>query len=669
MHKKSRLNYSRRIFSLILLLIVLFVEESIARQRFWVPKVLPQTHYKIDARISPDEKQIKGNEIITLTNTSSQEIDEIAVDWSISVSRFIEINYKGQALTPLNKPDNQPIFSPLLYKLSEPVFPGSKLELFVTFKANDVVDDTVNEIKLINWYPRLWWDGLPAYDAFKVKVNIPSGYAMAVSGLLNKKTGYYENNGAKSFGVYLGKGLKVREREVEDIQIKILFTEKGSECANLCLETATDVIKFYKHWHGFYPYRFIYIVPGQPRPVGGYPFSSGIVVIHGQEQFDKRPLNFWKWITAHEIGHQFWGEYVLNGDLIDWLMIGMGIYADRKYAFFRNFDKEVYKSLVSRYLSGVQKQLDTTVDIPQAQFEKISYDHNNIVVHGKGYSIISALESTLGEELFEKVYRRCLRDYGKKRLGYNEFWRVCEEETGENLAWFFDQWVRSNKYLCYGIDYQESILEGNKYTTTINIRCKGTLHMPVPLKAIFEDGTSQTKVTDRALEVTPLQFESNAKLKEAILDPDSNLAMLKEPLPVLPEGFLKRITRLPWTNAGDEVLKIFEEVKNLKFQDSETWFKLGMILFDSGYYQNSFEAFDRVLGFNPSRNDRFASLVWMGHLKDLSGSRKEALKYYREALELDLGTTIWHDQYKIEINRKWVEERLKVPFQWKKPSK
>lgn len=97
------------------------------------------------------------------------------------------------------------------------------------------------------------------------------------------------------------------QKTIGDVQITALFTEAASECARLCLETAADVVKFYTGWLGFYPNRFLYIIPGAAEPMGGYPFSSGIVFIHGREKMDEKPLDHWQWITAHEIGHQYWG--------------------------------------------------------------------------------------------------------------------------------------------------------------------------------------------------------------------------------------------------------------------------------------------------------------------------------------------------------------------------
>ncbi|NIM14690.1 MAG: hypothetical protein GTO45_21915 [Candidatus Aminicenantes bacterium] len=657
---------SKRLRVSIIFICLVLVQQVSAGQKFRVPAEPPKAHYKIEARIDISNHMVEGQEKILFINSSSRPISLLAFDWAIKDSRSIEIDINGNPLA-LAVPEKKPtISSPLLYMLPEPINPGSTVELNVKFKAVDLIGHNDKEIKLIRWYPRLWWEGLPTHDTYEVKLDIPPGYALAASGRLNKKTGYYENKGVRTFGIYLGKDLKTEKKDVEGILITALFTEKGWECANLCLETAADVVKFYKNWLDFYPFNFLYIIPGASRPMGGYPFASGIVVIHGQEQFKKKPLLHWKWITAHEIGHQYWGEYVLEDDVPGWLWIGMGIYADREYVMSRNLGLTKHTGLMNRYIKGVRKRFDTTVDIPEAQLKRLQYDHNNVVVHGKGYSIISALECVLGKETFERIYKKCLKDYGGKRLGYKTFWRVCEEESGQNLKWFFNQWVRSNKYLSYQVISQESIKKNKKYISRVKVECVGSLRMPIPVKAVFEDGSSQIKFTNRLFKVNHLEFESKARLKEVILDPDKKLAVLKTPLLLTVEELPDNISDLPWTDAGEDALKLFERAKDLKLEKTYPWFKLGLTLFDGGYYKESFYAFQKVSVLNPSKFYHFTALVWMGHLNDLLGTREEALKYYQEALTYDTGDTMRHDQYRLQINRKWVEERLKTPFKWGK---
>ncbi len=90
-----------------------------------------------------------------------------------------------------------------------------------------------------------------------------------------------------------------------------------------------------------------------------------------------------------------------------------------------------------------------------------------------------------------RTYKRCLREFGGKRFGWRDFRAVAEKESGRSLAWFFDAWVRSNQYLCYGVDSKECRADGNGgFTTEVRVKRLGTMSMPVPVRAVFEDGSA-----------------------------------------------------------------------------------------------------------------------------------------------------------------------------------
>jgi len=95
------------------------------------------------------------------------------------------------------------------------------------------------------------------------------------------------------------------------VRVRAVFTKKGRPCAELLLKTPVDVIAFYRERFGVYPQLSRAIVPGMDYPAGGYPPASGLVVVHGQHRMAERPEAFWRWITAHEIGHMYWGDLVL----------------------------------------------------------------------------------------------------------------------------------------------------------------------------------------------------------------------------------------------------------------------------------------------------------------------------------------------------------------------
>jgi tetratricopeptide (TPR) repeat protein len=654
----------------VILLVVLFAaEHGRSEQGFYVPANPPSAQYKIESRLTISDKSvtIEGTESVTFKSALAKPLSVVAVDWSVDPANSIEMKAGGTLLHLLNQELGLATTFPLFFELPKPLQPGEVLELGVKFTRR--FDSNPAEIPLQKWYPALWWEDIPTRNSFKVRFAPPPGYVMAMSGRLNKESGYYENEGVTTtFGIYLARDMRTEEKDVDGVLITSLFNKEGEECARLCLNTAADIIPFYKSWLGIYPFKFLYIIPGGPGPWGGYPYASGIVVIHGQQKFSSMPLLHWKWITAHEIGHQYWGEYVMSDDYpydytASWLMIGMGIRTDKSWVLSRNLGLDKHLTFFDRYLDGVKKRYDTTVGAPPSLMKTQKFDLNNVVIHGKGFSILSALESVLGKESFEAILKRCLKDYGGRRLGWRDFWKLCEQESGQNLSWFFEPWVRSNKYLCYQITSRDSAQDKDRFVTQIRVESAlDSIQMPIPVEAVFEDGSSQIRTTDRLLRANLLKFESRSKLKEAILDPDHLLAMLPEPLPVSPGSLREAISELPWTGSGNEALRIFKLPDTRNIVDADSWFKLGLTLFDGGYTRESLESFTKTTELNPGKLLYFAALVWIGHDQDLLGDRGKAIAAYTEALKYDTGNSMQHSQYGMIINRQWVEDRLKTPF-------
>lgn len=627
---------------------------------YWVPSNPPKCHYEIDAKIDPDNGLIEGKEKITLKNDSTRALSVIAVDWRLSASYTLTISVNGEELVLLNRKENDTVKSPLFYQLPENLLSGGQTQLDISFKNTFDVEEEVTSFGRTNWYPRIWWDGLPVHDSFSVGLDIPEGYVLAITGCLNETNGRYETDGARTFGVHLAKDHKTETREVDGIQVTTLFTEKGAKAAAVCLETAVDAIKFYKDWLGFYPFESLYIIPGGRGRWGGYPFATGIVVIHGEETFKEgEPLTHWKRITAHEIGHEYWGEWVLDPEDPAWVWIGMGIFSDTEYILDRGIDPERRQGWMSNYLNGMNMYYDTTIDIPPARLDKIRYDHNNTVIHSKGFSVVSALDSVLGRETFIRIYKKCLQTYGGKRLGWRELQRFFEQESGQNLNWFFDQWVRSNKYLCYEIENIESTQNGENFLSTVQVKQLGTMTMPIPVKAVFEDGSEQTKKTDRNLQIQDVTFTSTSKLKEAVINPEHKLAMLQEPLAEISDEAADMLS-LGWSLENSP--EIYEKIKEENIKNTDMLYQIGMGLYEFEYYQDAFDCFQKIADLSTDKKTKFAAFGWLGLLKDIMGERQEAIGYYKQALDLDTGESMSHSWLRINMNKEWLEQRLKQPF-------
>jgi hypothetical protein len=603
-------------------------------------------------RFAADTSRLEGIETIELRNETRQPIGRIALDWYGDVLR---VRANGVPASP--SPGK---YSIALFDLPTDVVPGAEIKLEVDFGAPWKLDSKTGNAITSFLSPRLWW-GFGTLDDYEVHLHMPDGYAVATSERYDPDAGLYRAGGVRAFGLFVGKGYESAEADAGDVHVHAVFTAAGRPCAELLLKTALDVIAFYRQQFGFYPQRSLSIVPGGDSPAGGYPAATGLIVIHGQEKLSDRPEAFWRWITAHEIGHMYWSNYVVGQgpDSLTWLMLGLGLHADREYRRARGI-KDGVGALEQNYISGVKQGLDTTMDVTEEQMAKTQWDFNNTVKHGKSTAMLNALESVVGSGTFSRIYRRCLKEYAGKQLGWREFQRISELESGQDLDWFFKGWVRSSGSANYRVAGQECSPSGSLFNCTVRVERLGEMQMPVTVAARFQDGTEQCAQTDRLADIDELKFQAKAALKEVVIEPDSAVTLAQGPYPPQRE-LMAWVRRMPWSGAPRAALEAYREAKDLKIDDTDTWAKLGLLLYDARSYPEALEAMTEAARSDSSW--RFAALVWQGHLLDLLGRRPEAVVRYEEALRIPGSPTMRHDQYHIVLDKNWVEDRLKTPFE------
>jgi tetratricopeptide (TPR) repeat protein len=654
----------KNLFLSVLLSVPIF---GLAQLDYFVPNQIPDATYTVSLSLQFDKQIVTGEGTVSFTNNGIRPIKTIAFDATINAQSLFELKQDGKLLQVFNPDDKKQVNKPLYFILNQPVESGQKVTLSFRFKKPLMLDDAWTSWDSQILIPELWWDGIRASKKYRVKIETDQSGVLAASGRLNPETGYYENDFVNRFGIYLDKEAKVMEAEVDGVLVRVLYPEHGEQVAQLALATAKEAIPYYIDLMGFYPYTFLNVLPGGPGVWGGYPFASGMVVIHGMSLFDQGSNRHWRWITAHEIGHEYWGEYVLDGDDPPFLWIALGIYADREFSRHIGLSDVRHRNWTENYLSGVKKGYNTTLQIRPDEEAAMDFDRNNYVIHAKGFAFVSALEMVLGKETFREAYRKTLKEYGGKRLTSNEFQGICEMVSGENLDWFFDPWMRTNQTLYALVGSTQSKKEGDQYESAVTVYFDGEILMPVPVYATFEDGTVQVQMTGRTHRKTTVHFTSNAPLTGASIDPSGYLANLKEAIIFSAEELKAKIDALPLVGAGDEAYRIYRwAMDGDREQLGEQWYYLGLALFDGGYYSQARRAFYYANKYG-GEDDQFITLVWLGHLYDLMNNRSKAVEYYQKALDAWKGNSISHSQYNMVINEQWVKERLETPFTYGKP--
>jgi aminopeptidase N len=227
---------------------------------------------------------------------------------------------------------------------------------------------------------------------------------------------------------------EVMERDADSLRLRTYFHRELSDLSDDYLTTAAAYLARYESQIGPYPHRDFYII-SSPLPVG-LGFSN--VTYVGRQVL---PLPFMRGRSlAHEILHSWWGNGVAtdykSGNWAEGLTTYMADYAlaaDRSEAAAR----EMRLGWLRDYAALPKQQ-----DLPVTDFTAKTHDAAQVVGYGKVAFIFLMLRRELGDEVFAAALRSLWQQYRHKVAGWVELRIAFETAAGQDLAWFFDQWLK-----------------------------------------------------------------------------------------------------------------------------------------------------------------------------------------------------------------------------------
>jgi tetratricopeptide (TPR) repeat protein len=176
------------------------------------------------------------------------------------------------------------------------------------------------------------------------------------------------------------------------------------------------------------------------------------------------------------------------------------------------------------------------------------------------------------------------------------------------------------------------------------------------------DNSQQMHRTDRLAAASLVVFESKSPLKDVKLDPTNSLWMLDSEPSLSAPDLERRVLRMKLIDSGEQALRLMPRARELHVTHSQTWRHLGLMLYDAKHYPESFECFQKAFETTTDKDYQFMALAWQGLLLDLLGRREAAIEAYKAAQANGSEQMFRHDQYKLSIDQKWIEERLRIPF-------
>lgn len=176
---------------------------------------------------------------------------------------------------------------------------------------------------------------------------------------------------------------------------------------------------------------------------GGAESTSATAMTHAIMVDEARAADFPAiGIVSHELAHQWWGDLItLRSWAHTWLNESFATYSD--YLYFRHAlgDDEGAVNLQAKlnaYLREAKTRYVRPIVTDRYARPNDMFDSHT---YPKGARVLHMLRSLLGDEPFFAVLTHFLHRYAFDVVDTHDFIRSVKTVTGQNLDWFFDQWL------------------------------------------------------------------------------------------------------------------------------------------------------------------------------------------------------------------------------------
>jgi len=404
------------------------------------------------------------------------------------------------------------------------------------------------------------------FGTYRVQMTVPSDYTLGASGVriaeesTDSTTTYtYVADDVHDFAWTASQDYLEFYDRWKHVEIRLLIQPEHEGQVRRHFEAAKTGLQYFDDWYGEYPYTTLTLVDG----IGGsngmeYPTLITCGTFYGlPDRFRILEL-----VTIHEFGHQYWYGLLASNEFEEsWLDEGINSYTEMRimddaYGFgsaigFPGF--EINGSDFQRL--GYTKNRPTRGAIYTHSWKHDFNDYGK-VSYSKPAMVLGTLEGYIGTERMRKLMRTYYTRWRFRHPTTRDFIDVANEIAGQDLSWFFDQFIYGTVAVDYtvagvsskridrstqgdpdGGDMQDrkdgsGDLEeqsGNEsrkmYLSKVVLQRKQNGIMPVDVMVRFENGETESFVWDDGDEWKKIEYERPDRVAEVYIDPENKVLL------------------------------------------------------------------------------------------------------------------------------------------------
>jgi hypothetical protein len=413
--------------------------------------------------------------------------------------------------------------------------------------------------------------------------------------------------------------------------VKVYLTVSHQASANQLAQTANHEYDFFTDEFGQAETERLNVVelPDDTLPAV---YAPELAAIMGSRTGDKSGIR----LLANTIAHQWWGCEVSPRTLADaWITNGMSRYGELMYV-----EEDSGKSALRAALDDVAAGALAYDTVPLSsvgredpftpQFQSMTLE--------KGAMIFHMLRWEVGDKTFLNILKGALSQYADQSIRTDDFERVAEAQSQQQLTPFFSQWIDgtgaptfTNKYAVYRLGNNKGFRTIGEIGNDLDL-----FRMPVELR-IETDGKTENQRIDVVGTDTQYVVDTFGRPRRISIDPGDWVLKSTPDLAV-------RISILKGQQLvaqGDLLNALTEYKKALEAnpQSSLASYRIGEVLMTQCNYQAAVNSFrDALRGDDVPPWTEVWSHIAIGKIFDITGQRDRAVNEYRLAVQTNDNT-------------------------------
>ena len=362
-------------------------------------------------------------------------------------------------------------------------------------------------------------------------------------------------------------------------------------------------------------------------------------------------------LLANTIAHQWWGVSVSPASKDDWwLGDGFARYSEAMYV--ENAAGAAGLEEAVKDMSVGSLAYDTVPLSSASKLDLFSQEFQSLVTD-KGAMILHMLRWVMGEDKFLKTMRSFATQFAGKSASTEDFRTIAEQNYGDQLTWFFSQWLDSTGAPEFKVKYTVYRLGSNKgFRVTGEIAQDLDLfRMPVDLK-IDTDGKTEDKRIEVVGTNSPFTVETFGRPRRIAVDPDHHV--LTNSVDVKLRASIMRGQALVQQGDLPGALTEFNKALDINKNSSLAHYRIADVFFLQRNYQAAANAYRESLnGDGEPRWTEVWSRIQLGKIFDITGQRERAVNEYRQAVQTNDNTFGALDEARRYLQKAYEREKPK----------